>query len=102
MNGSSGVIGLPGAYPSAFCQKVSIRSKSLTSITMDQIRTVAFPMPPSTRVSVFGCFYVAGLERPADVSFQMRGEPPQLSIEPGDAVLRLSGWGLVVILRRDQ
>src|SRR6266566_5273976 len=93
MNGSSGVRGLPGAYPSAFCQKISIRSKSLTSITMDPIRTVAFPMPRRTQESGYEFCDVAGGERAADDLFQMRGEPSQVSVKPGDAVFRLSRSG---------
>src|SRR5256885_15995627 len=60
MNGSSSVRGLPGAYPSVFCQKVSIRSKSLTSITMDPIRTVAFPMTLRTQESGYEFCDIAG------------------------------------------
>src|SRR5205823_6985445 len=50
MNGSSGSVGLAGRYPSASCQKVIMRGKSFTSITMDPICTLPFSMRPVTRL----------------------------------------------------
>src|SRR3990170_2339326 len=47
-NGSPGVGGLPGTYRSADCQKAIIRAKSLTSITIDPMRTVPVSMMPMT------------------------------------------------------
>src|SRR5881396_2975580 len=54
-NGSPGVGGLLGTYRRAACQNAIIRSKSLTSITIDPIRTVPFSMPtgPNSRAINF-------------------------------------------------